>query len=147
LRKEDDDLSIKVVTNGSMITDEIIEKIVSYEIAIKISIYGFSDDIAKKVTNKEQPGYIHKITKIIEKLYKNNVPVTVNILMNSFVEKEIEQILEAIEGVNETDGNKIGIKIIEMVQPVNLQGISLFKPIDHKSRYGQWKYECCSDEK
>jgi molybdenum cofactor biosynthesis enzyme MoaA len=138
LRAKNDILPIKVVTNGSIITNEIIEKISSNNIDIKISIYGFSDQTAENITRKEQSGYFYKISKVISELYKKNINITVNILMNSHIEKDIPVIIKYVKEIDEN----INIKIIEMMHPIDKQGDSLYKPID--SCYNKWKYECCN---
>ena len=62
--------------------------------------------------------------------------------MNSHIEKDIGEIIKAVEEISDN----IKIKIIEMMHPIDERGVNMYIPIDKNSPYNQWKYECCNSK-
>lgn len=140
IKEIDSSVSIKLVTNASLINDKAIDKIVEHGVDVKISIYGYLDSTAQKITRITQENYFLNITSIIRKLNKREVQVTVNILMNSLIKDEIPHIVEYIKA---EFSDEVNIKIIEMVKPFENEGIQLFAPLKN-SFHDIYQYECCT---
>lgn len=84
---------IAVNTNGSLITDEIIELFKKYRPSrVSISLYGTSDETYKEVTCKT--GYYEKVTENILKLKSAGIQVKISIVVSSYNRDDIASIYQ-----------------------------------------------------
>lgn len=126
----DRNISTTLFTNGNLLSDELLDTIVSRDIEVKVSLYGHVDEVHDKITGK--PGSFKILINNIKYLTSKNIKVSVAIVLMKENEKYFNEIKEFLESI---DVYKIKFDVIREVFsgsqcnhiPSNKQIISMAK--------------------
>ncbi|BBE31794.1 hypothetical protein OSSY52_19350 [Tepiditoga spiralis] len=100
--------NITIFTNGTILDDNILAFLKKNNVNLIVQILGSSDNVYKAITKKEK--LASKIYDNVISLAKNNINYSLSILINSFNENEIEEIIKKYNSV--IDRTKIRIDYI-----------------------------------
>ena len=111
LKNEDliKDVNIDIITNGSLINEEIIDFAKKYDISFGISLDGFKDSHNKMRVYKDNKGTYEDVIRGINLLKKNNIDYTILCTVGTHNIKEIDKICEFF--IKDLDSKKINLNL------------------------------------
>ena len=103
-----------VITHGRYLTDANLQRLLRFDVALKISLYAFDDEGFARYTGAEWPSYFEDILNRCAAIEKMGLSYSLNVILRKSVNDDLPLFIERLNGVGLRPGK---IKFIEMVMP------------------------------
>jgi radical SAM additional 4Fe4S-binding domain len=94
----DNNISTTLFTNGNLLSDELLETIISNSIEVKVSLYGHNAEVHDQITKKN--GSFEILFNNIQYLLSKNIKVSIAIVLMKENEKYFSEIKEFAQSLN-----------------------------------------------